>query len=219
MSDRKSVPAEATEEAARADRQERKVRRIERLVSFVVGLLAPTWRIEVVQVDHLPWGAFPVRPVVFSMWHGELLPIIWAHRERGIVGMVSEHGDGEVLSRIVSRWGFRLVRGSTTRGAGRVLLAFVRELRAGNVGMLTPDGPRGPAGVPQAGVLLASAQSGAPIVPVRCAASRAWRLTSWDRFMIPKPFARLRISYGEPWVPEGTDQAALEELARRMGPP
>lgn len=205
--------------AASAERRERKVRRTERLVSVVVRLLAPTWRFEFVRADQLPWRELPPRSFIFSMWHGELLPIIWAHRERGIVGMVSEHGDGEVLSRIVSRWGYRLVRGSTTRGAGRVLLAFVRELRAGAVGMLTPDGPKGPAGVPQAGVLLASKQSGAPIVPVRCEASRAWRLKSWDRFLIPKPFARLRITYGDPWVPEGTDVSALDELARRMGPP
>ena len=85
--------------------------------------------------------------------------------------------------------------------------------------MLTPDGPKGPAGVPQAGVLLASVQSGAPIITVRCEASSAWRLTSWDRFMIPKPFARIRITYGAPWLPDGTDQPALEAFARRMGPP
>ncbi|MEN9790370.1 MAG: hypothetical protein RLZZ63_28 [Gemmatimonadota bacterium] len=213
--------AASSESAAadRAERRERKIRRTERLVSFVVGLLAPTWRLEFSRTDQLPWGASPTRPVIFSMWHGELLPIIWAHRAKGIVGMVSEHGDGEVLSRIVARWGFRLVRGSTTRGAGRVLLAFVRELRAGHIGMLTPDGPKGPAGVPQAGVLLASVQSGAPIITVRCEASSAWRLTSWDRFMIPKPFARIRITYGAPWLPDGTDQPALEALARRMGPP
>lgn len=218
MSARPITPIEA-DDAARAERRERKVRRTERLVSFVIGLLAPTWRIEFMRTDHRPTGSPPARPAILSMWHGELLPIIWAHREQGIVGMVSEHGDGEVLSRIVSRWGYRLVRGSTTRGAGRVLLAFVRELRSGQVGMLTPDGPRGPAGVPQAGVLLASIQSGTPVITVRCEASSAWRLSSWDRFMIPKPFARLRIVYGTPWLPEGTDESALEELARRMGPP
>ena len=218
MSDLTGGPDEASE-AVRAARRERKLRRTEALVSFVVRLLAPTWRFEYVHRDRLPWSERPPRPFIFSMWHGELLPIIWAHREKGIVGMVSEHGDGEVLSRITSHWGYRTVRGSTTRGAGRVLLAFVRELRAGAVGMLTPDGPKGPAGVPQAGVLLASKQSGAPIVPVRCEASCAWRLRSWDRFLIPKPFARLRITYGDPWVPEGTDASARDELARRMGPP
>ncbi|MGA0919795.1 MAG: lysophospholipid acyltransferase family protein [Gemmatimonadaceae bacterium] len=217
MSEAPERPVDAAA-AERAVRKERKLQRTERLVSLVIGLLAPTWRFSYVHADRLPWHASPPRPFIFSMWHGELLPIIWAHRAKGIVGMVSEHGDGEVLSRIVSRWGYRLVRGSTSRGAGRVLLAFVRELRSGAVGMLTPDGPRGPAGVPQAGALLAAKQSGAPIVPVRCEASRAWRLGSWDRFLIPKPFARLRITYGEPWLPEGTDASALDELARRMGP-
>ncbi|MEY4608615.1 MAG: hypothetical protein RL625_832 [Gemmatimonadota bacterium] len=204
-----------SDEAAR----ERKVRRADWLVSLVVGLLAPTWRFTYVHVDRVPWSASPPRPFICALWHGELMPILWAHRERGIVGMVSAHGDGEILSRIIARWGYRLVRGSTSRGAGRVLLAFVRELRAGQVGMLTPDGPRGPAGVPQAGVLLASKQADAPIVPVRCEVAHAWRLKSWDRFLIPKPFARVTITYGEPWVPEGTDQVALDELARRMGPP
>ncbi|MFM2140644.1 MAG: hypothetical protein RLZZ25_909 [Gemmatimonadota bacterium] len=212
-------PARSPEaDPARAARRERKVRRLDRLVSFLVGLLAPTWRLTVETAPPGREPSLPTPPYIFAMWHGELLPIIWAHRHRGLVGMVSEHGDGEVLSRIIARWGYRLVRGSTSRGAGRVLLAFVRELRAGEVGMLTPDGPRGPAGVPQAGVLLASQQADAPIVPVRCVASRAWRLSSWDRFLIPMPFAQVRIVYGAPWVAEGTDEAALAELARRMGP-
>src|SRR5690606_17424343 len=82
---------------------------------------------------------------------------------------------------------------------------------------ITPDGPRGPAGVAQGGVLLASARAAAPIVPMRSEVSSAWRLGSWDRFMVPKPFARVRVTYGDPWVATGTDDVAAAELTRRMG--
>jgi lysophospholipid acyltransferase (LPLAT)-like uncharacterized protein len=132
--------------------------------------------------------------------------------------MVSEHADGEIIARIVQRWGWETVRGSTSRGAGRVLLAMIRALEAGRIGALTPDGPRGPAGVAQAGAIVAARRSGALLVPARIAVDRSWQGRGWDRFTLPKPFARVVISYGAPWRPDGDDAAAAEELGRRLGP-
>ncbi len=152
-----------------------------------------------------------------SLWHGELLPICWFLRRDRMSVMASEHSDGEIIARILELWGYRLIRGSTSRGAGRALLGMVRELEAGREFMITPDGPRGPSGVAQAGALLASQRSGAPIIPMRVECKSAWRLNSWDRFMIPKPFARLVVTFGEPWVATGTDAAARRALDARMG--
>jgi hypothetical protein len=131
--------------------------------------------------------------------------------------MISEHGDGEIIARIHKRLGNDAVRGSTSRGAGRALLAMVRKLQAGTNCIITPDGPRGPSGVAQAGALMASNRAAAPILALRAEASSAWRLKSWDRFMIPKPFAKVRLIYEDPWMAPDTGEASVAELSRRLG--
>ncbi len=182
----------------------------------LLRLLASTWRVE--------WrGVSLTRPVgsparLFAFWHGGLLPIAWAIRGRGIVAMVSEHRDGELIARILRRWGFALVRGSSTRGGGKVLLGMIRALADGQDGAITPDGPRGPVEVPHIGAVRAAQRAGVAIVPVRVVASRAWRARSWDRFLVPKPFARVVITADAPWIPGDGDEGALvEELRRRIG--
>ena len=215
-----AVPADRAEpgRSARTAAQERRLRWIVRLGSPLLKVLSRTLRVR--EVGGTEWQRMHAeqRPVIISLWHGQLLPMCWVLRHTHMSVMVSEHADGEIIARIVELWGYRTVRGSTSRGAGRALLGMIRELGAGRSFIITPDGPRGPAGVAQAGVLLASQRSGAPAVPVLVESDRAWYLNGWDRFMIPKPFARVRVTYGAPWVATGTDEAAQRELAGRMGP-
>lgn len=203
---------------ARTAAQERRLRWIVRLGSPLLKLLSMTWRVR--EEGGAAWQRTheEKKPVIMSLWHGQLLTMCWVWRRTHMSVMVSEHADGEIIARIIARWGYRTVRGSTSRGAGRALLGMIRELEAGRSFIITPDGPRGPAGVAQAGVLLASLRSGAPAVPVLVECDRAWYLNGWDRFMVPKPFARVRVTYGAPWVATGTDEAAQRELAVRMGP-
>lgn len=197
---------------------ERRVRWIVRLGGPIVRLLAMTWRYE--ERNDGPWRALRAagKPFIFTLWHGHLLPLTWRRRGEGITVMISEHSDGEIIARLVQRWGYRTVRGSSSRGAGRALLSMVRELRSGREFAITPDGPRGPAGEPAAGVLMASERAEVPVVPMRGDVSRAWRLRSWDRFIVPKPFARIRITYGDPWMSGGSDAEAAAELKARLGP-
>lgn len=194
------------------------MRWIVRLGGPLIRLLALTWRFE--EVNAAPWRALrgSGHAFIFALWHGHLLAQTWLRRREGITVMISEHRDGEVIARLVESWGYRTVRGSTSRGAGRALLGMVRELRAGKEFAITPDGPRGPAGVAQAGVLLASERANVPIVFMRSDVTRAWRLRSWDRFMIPKPFARVRVTYGDPWIAPGTGDGVARQLSERMGP-
>jgi len=182
----------------------------------LLRLLAASWRVE--------WRGVPVarprgaRGRLFAFWHGGLLPIAWGLRGRGVVAMVSEHRDGELIARVLDRWGFGLVRGSSTRGGGKVLLGMIRALAEGRDGAITPDGPRGPAGVPHIGALRAAQRAGVDIVAVSVTASRAWRARSWDRFLIPKPFARVTITASDPWAPtEADDGTLVAELQRRLG--
>lgn len=160
-------------------------------------LLALTWRFRVVNPEVLVAFRAKGRPVVQVFWHGQLLSVLWSIRNKQVACMVSEHGDGEIIGRAATALGCRLVRGSTSRGAARALLAGAREIEAGYDLAITPDGPRGPAKSVAPGALAIAQRTGAPLMPVGVWASRAWHLKSWDRFMIPKPFAVVNIVYGD----------------------
>lgn len=158
------------------------------------------------------------QPVIFVFWHGQLLPLVHYHRHEDAVVLVSEHADGEYIARIIERHGFGTARGSSTRGGIKGLKSLIRAARAGHDLALTPDGPRGPRHEFKAGALLAAQLTGAPIVPVAAGASAAWHFDSWDRFMVPRPLARITLEYGEPVrVPRELEEAGRERFARELG--
>jgi lysophospholipid acyltransferase (LPLAT)-like uncharacterized protein len=148
--------------------------------------------------------------VILSLWHGQMLPLLCHHRGSGIAVLISEHSDGEIIARIATRMGLRLIRGSSSRGAARALVGLTSTLAQGHDIAVTPDGPRGPYRSVAPGILVASQRSGVPIIPLGVSVSRSWQLGSWDRFTIPWPFARVTIAYGEPMVP---DAATAREAA------
>lgn len=193
--------------SARERRRARRVRWAVWLGTRLLRLLGRTWRVR--QVGDGTWRARGAARagLVLAVWHGDLLPAVWAHRGEGIAMLVSEHSDGEIIARIGAALGQRAVRGSTSRGASRALLALVRELREGATVAITPDGPRGPRHVAQAGVAAAASKAGVPVVAIGVACSRAWTLDSWDRFTIPAPFARVVLAYSAPCA-AGDDIAA-----------
>lgn len=154
-------------------------------------------------------------PIVFALWHGDLLPLLYVHRNEGVAVLVSEHRDGELIARIAESLGFRTVRGSTSRGAARALAGMVRELENGHDVAVTPDGPRGPARSFAPGALIAAQRANAPVIVVGVSVKSSWRLNSWDRFVIPKPFARVKVVYSDAVRLEvGSARAAAEETSR-----
>jgi lysophospholipid acyltransferase (LPLAT)-like uncharacterized protein len=136
--------------------------------------------------------------VIVAFWHSRLLMMPIAARDQPICIMNSEHRDGEVVSRAFARWGVRAVRGSATRGGAKAFLQLINAYRQGYNVAIVPDGPRGPSGVAKPGVIHLARLTGAVIVPVSNAASRARHLHSWDRLVIPLPFSRLALVAGEP---------------------
>jgi lysophospholipid acyltransferase (LPLAT)-like uncharacterized protein len=175
---------------------DRKVRWIVRLAVLFLRALATTWRMETVQGEPLAEARRSGKRVLFTLWHGELLPLLWHQRGENVAIVISEHRDGEIIAQIAHSLGYATVRGSSSKGGSRALIGLMREIDAGRDGAITPDGPRGPARVFAPGAAVAAQRTGALIVPIRAQASRAWRLESWDRFLIPKPFARVRVSFG-----------------------
>jgi lysophospholipid acyltransferase (LPLAT)-like uncharacterized protein len=170
-----------------------------RFLGPAIRALAASWRIRT--VDEERWRPLyeARRPHVFLLWHEALLPLLWQHRRQSIAIVVSEARDGQYLADFAASLGYRAVRGSSTRGAARALLGAVRELQTGHAVAFTPDGPRGPRREMKPGVVAAAQRGGGIVVPLHARADRAWRLDSWDRFMIPKPGARVRVVYGRPF--------------------
>lgn len=176
-------------------------------------ILAATWRVRTEHEERWRPLYEGGRPHVFLLWHEALLPLLWHHRRQSIAIVVSEARDGQYLADFAASLGYRMVRGSSTRGAARALLGAVRELQAGHAVAFTPDGPRGPRRELKPGVVAAAQRGGGVIVPLHAEADRAWRLHSWDRFLIPKPGARVRVIYGRPFEVAPGDAGLARGLA------
>jgi len=158
-------------------------------------------------------------PLIYAAWHGRMLMFPYFYgRLRPVHVLASRSRDGELVSRLAQAFGFRVVRGSSSRGGPAALHALARLLRAERAEVaIVPDGPRGPREVAQPGAVLLAKLGRAPIVPLGFGASRATVLDTWDRFRIPRPFARVAVVFGEPLaVPADADRDALEAARRRL---
>ena len=189
----------------------------ETLGPALLRLLGATWRVSI-----LPEGVEERRrernqSVIFAFWHGRMIIPAYTHRFKKVGILISRHGDGEYIARVVERLGFRTVRGSTTRGGVAALKETLRISHTGRDLAFTPDGPKGPRYTVQRGVVYAASRTGLPIVPAAVEASPAWVLGSWDEFTIPKPFARAVILQGDPiHIPPGIDGEELERERLRV---
>ena len=182
----------------------------------LLRVLSRTWRMRTVNEPVLTTARLNRTPLLFTLWHGQMLPILWQHRDQSIAILISEHRDGEIIARIAQRFGCRSIRGSTSRGGSRALLALARELSEGRDAAITPDGPRGPAHSFAPGALVAAQRSGKPMILVAAHAEKAWQLRSWDRFIIPKPFTRVTIAYHGPVFVEAAGPREAAERAPEL---
>ncbi len=175
---------------------------------FLLGL-GVTWNVRHVgrsRVDEARRGS---GPVLYAIMHGVLLPLAWTHRDRGVRVLVSRSRDGEIITRVTDRLGYSAVRGSSSRGGREALGELERLGHLGHDLAVTPDGPRGPRGSVSPGAVVAAHRTRMPIIPIGVAADRAWHARSWDRFLVPRPGARLWVTYGEPLHP-GRDGESLD---------
>jgi lysophospholipid acyltransferase (LPLAT)-like uncharacterized protein len=172
---------------------------------LVIRLIGPTLRLSVSFEEGAP-PALETRPLVLAFWHSCIFPAIYAWRNLAIRVMSSDSFDGEYTGRIIRKFGFVKVRGSSSRGAVRALLGMRRDIEQGWTVAFTIDGPKGPRFVAKPGPVLLARATGAPMVAFHIALEKAWVLNTWDQSMIPKPFSRglLRISR-QIRVPPGPD--------------
>jgi len=179
-----------------------------------ITLLRATLRVDLLNSHHYTELQARRVPILFALWHGRMFLPIDAHRHQNVVTMASKSLDGNIVARWLERNGYLVTRGSTSRGGSEALRRMVRHVKAGRNVALTVDGPRGPARVVQAGVVRLARLSNAWILPISFSSSWPLYLRSWDRYLLPKPFSRNVVAYGEPFAvtDDMTDAAALERI-------
>ncbi len=161
--------------------------------------------------EHLDQLTAEGQPHILALWHGRILEVMLALRDRGYVSLVSENFDGEWIARLSAHFGFGAFRGSSSRGGARALVQAKRLLAGGDSLLFTLDGPRGPKRVAQPGAIWLARESGCPILPVRLEADRFLTTSTWDAHQFPAPGATVTAAFGPPmYVPEGIDEAGLD---------
>jgi hypothetical protein len=153
---------------------------------------------------------------IFAFWHGRILTATLYFRDRGIVVITSENFDGEWIARVIRRFGYGTARGSSSRGGARALVQLRRDLAAGQPAAFTVDGPRGPAGVAQAGAIWLAGATGHPVLPFHIESNRFWSARSWDRHQIPKPGADVAIAIEAPILVPDTDKPTVEAYRQQL---
>ena len=158
-----------------------------------------------------------VYPGIFPFWHRCVLPATWLYRHQHPAVMTSQSRDGEFIARVIRRFGFLPVRGSSSRGGQRALLEMNSLLGEGHAVAFTIDGPRGPRYVAKKGPVLLARMSGAAITAFYVAVERAWVLNTWDRLVVPKPFSRIYVRFARKiFVPANTTDADLDRYHAEM---
>ena len=156
-----------------------------------------------------------------ALWHNRLLlfPFVLKRYlpERGGAALISTSRDGEILADLVERFGFDVVRGSSSRKGASAIRQLAEVIARGHDVVITPDGPRGPAYELGQGIVYLAQQSGAAVVPVNLEYSSCWRVKSWDQFILPKPFSKVRVIIGPPHrVASTTSDAEFERERLRL---
>ena len=186
---------------------------IARVGAPLIGALGRTWRFTSEGADAYDQIVAAGQRPIMAFWHGRILPATIFWRDRGIVVITSENFDGEWIARIITRFGYGQARGSSSRGGVRALVqlkGLMQQDRRPTA--FTLDGPRGPAGRAQSGAVWLAKATGQPILPFHIEAASAWHAHSWDRTQVPRPFTRVAVAVGPPFlVAADVDEAGLEQ--------
>ena len=153
----------------------------------------------------------PGKGLIVATWHRGVMFLVYHYRDQKRVTMASSSKDGELAAQAAERHGWIVVRGSSSYRGFEALKELVRLFEQGYSGGMVVDAPRGPAHVSKIGIITAARLTGLPIMPIMWSADRCWRLPSWDRTIIPKPFSRIALVYNETFI-RVPKQASREEL-------
>lgn len=183
----------------------------------MIRMIGRTIRFEVDGIENYKAATADGRAPIYAAWHDRIFLGTYYLRDRGIVFLTSQSFDGEYIARFLQRFGFGVIRGSSTRGGAKGLVEMIRVMRKGTPMGFTVDGPKGPRYEAKPGPILLAKKTGQPILPFSLEISKFTTVRSWDKLQIPLPFSRARIYYGPPiFVPENADKAVQDERLAQL---
>jgi lysophospholipid acyltransferase (LPLAT)-like uncharacterized protein len=189
---------------------------VPRVVWALLWIVSPTWRFEVLAEEGVVPVLFGERPgpEIYCFWHQCVLPCTVYFRHSHAVILISKSYDGELITRILKMFGFDAVRGSSSRSAREGLLGLAHIVQSGRTAIFTADGPRGPIYQTKMGPIKLAQMTGAPIGAFHLEPEHAWVMGSWDKFLVPKPFTRICVSWAQ-WTHVSADLPAEDFESKR----
>ena len=186
------------------------------VLPFLINLLIKTLRIK---IHNKPSED---KNYIFIFWHSQMLLGWWLFKNRRAVALVSKSKDGDILNRILLKWNYKVIRGSSSKGGKEAIDVITGIVNKNNSAVLTPDGPRGPAREIKNGALIISNKSGLPVIPVKIIYHRKKVLSkSWDKFEIPFPFSLCEVYFGKEYyygkyLPKNELTELKKEISKNM---
>jgi lysophospholipid acyltransferase (LPLAT)-like uncharacterized protein len=190
---------------------------VPRVVWALLAIIGRTWRFEVITEEGVTPTLFGERSPskIFCFWHQCTLPCTVYFRHSHAVILISRSFDGEMITRILKMFNFDAVRGSSSRGGREGLLGLGHILKSGHTAIFTADGPRGPIYQTKMGPIKLAQMTGAPIGSFHLEPEHAWTMGSWDKFLVPKPFTRICVSWAQ-WTHVPADLAPEQFESKRQ---
>ena len=190
---------------------------ITKILTFLIHITGYTARVKQNNKEVLKDTIKEYGSVIVATWHKNIFFSIWLLRNHDLTALISSSDDGEVIYDVFSKFGFKGVRGSTSRGGIPALKQLIKLLEKKTSVAITPDGPLGPPEKIQSGVVLLAKYSGVPIIPWHYEAGSQWRLKSWDRHKIPMPFTTIVESCGDPFfVPKDLSSEEVQKFCEKL---
>lgn len=182
------------------------------LIYGLIWMVGKTMRFETDAADYRSHADSKLSVPIICGWHDRLFAGAYYFRDRGLVVMSSISFDAEYTARVIQRFGFGIIKGSSTRGGARALVEMVRAMKTGIPMLFTIDGPRGPRYEAKPGPPLLAKLTGCPILPISIEAKQYFTVGSWDKAQIPFPFTRAKVFVSEPiFISPNADDAELEQ--------
>lgn len=177
---------------------------------LLISVIGKTLRFEVRGMEHFERFRLAGQLPIQCFWHGSIFPATYYFRHRRLIVMTSQSFDGEYIARFIQRFGYGVVRGSSTRGGVGALVEQIRLMKLGCPAGFAIDGPKGPRHVVKEGALLLARKTGNPIVPFALTPRASWTIKSWDKMEIPYPFTKVLIEIAPPiYVSSAADAAEI----------
>ncbi|KAF0151808.1 MAG: hypothetical protein FD143_1593 [Ignavibacteria bacterium] len=169
-----------------------------RIAGFLIDVLLKTVRINIYNSDVVKKLDIEKKNYITAFWHGSMLVGWYLHRNKNFASLVSKSKDGDVLTAILAKWKFHVVRGSSSKGGHEALDTMIHLTEENYCLAITPDGPTGPIYKMKPGAVITAKRSMVPLLLVGIGMKSKWTLKSWDRFEIPKPFSKVTAIYSDP---------------------